>query len=354
MGIASASFIKAFNIVWLALTYKCNNRCIWCYAGSKNVNNHIKNLSSLDEDSIISLLVDLGIKKIVLIGGEPTLFKGIERIIEKLSRNNFSIYLITNGRRLKNIDFALRLKDKGLTHVGISIEGSCPDIHDSITQVSGSFNDTVRGLQNSLDVGLKTYSNTTISLKNINDLGHIRDLVFQFGIKTISFNICGQCISDEHNHVLSPLVASEAFKSLYLTTLNKDIRITLLTAIPLCFFEPFIREELQTSNAIHGGPCQMAHGKSFVIDYNGDVIPCTHLTGNPLFNVFNDADKIVSAEKFIEIYNDPQRIPFQFRNAMRRYPSNKCRRSLCSEDCSGCCPLFWTGFNPENEIIGNT
>ena len=106
MGIASVPFIKVFNIVWLALTYKCNNRCIWCYAGSNNINNHIKNLSSPNEDSIISLLVDLGIKKIALIGGEPTLFKGIERIIEKLSRN-ISIYLITNGRRLKMLILSL-------------------------------------------------------------------------------------------------------------------------------------------------------------------------------------------------------------------------------------------------------
>lgn len=83
------------------------------------------------------------------------------------------------------------------------------------------------------------------------------------------------------------------------------------------------------------------------MDYNGDIVPCTHLTGLALFNIF-DKNRVITYDEFIKRYNSP---PSQeFRKNMSWYASKKC--SGCSEKCSGGCPLFWMKLDPEKEIVG--
>lgn len=60
----------------------------------------------------------------------------------------------------------------------------------------------------------------------------------------------------------------------------------------------------------------------------------------------------MSKEEFIRLYNDPDKEPVKFRHKMSFYPSKKCNRENCQEECSGGCPLYWTKFNPEEVIKG--
>jgi len=65
--------IDRFNVVWLALTYNCNNKCVWCYSSSDE---EIPR-ESLEEKKIIPIvtfLKQLGIKRTILIGGEPSIY----------------------------------------------------------------------------------------------------------------------------------------------------------------------------------------------------------------------------------------------------------------------------------------
>ena len=93
----------------------------------------------------------------------------------------------------------------------------------------------------------------------------------------------------------------------------------------------------------------MVHGKNFAIEYNGNVIPCTHFAGFPLFNIFKNGS-ILNAREFIAEYNGEMAI--ELRRRMGFYPSKKCDSGLCSEPCSGGCPLLWKGYDPEMEIPG--
>jgi len=75
--------INSFNLAWLSLTYNCNNRCVWCYSASndcESVRNKI--LDSEMEDGIINLLTSLGIQRVTLIGGEPTLYSNLEKLVK--------------------------------------------------------------------------------------------------------------------------------------------------------------------------------------------------------------------------------------------------------------------------------
>ena len=56
---------------WLTVTRKCNNFCEWCYTQNKL---SCESMKFDDAMSSVDKLVEMGVKRIVLIGGEPTLY----------------------------------------------------------------------------------------------------------------------------------------------------------------------------------------------------------------------------------------------------------------------------------------
>jgi len=258
--------------------------------------------------------------------------------------------MVTNGRRLADLNFTRRLKQSGLRYATFSIEGSRPEIHDATTQVNGSLQQALEGIRNAQLEDLKATTNTLISKLNICDLEDIIDLLHGNGIKIMSYNICGVCVSKESNndYMVTHQEIIQAFERIYPYAKSKGINVRLVTPMPKCNFANETFDKLKKDKAIPGGPCHVVHGRNFVIDYNGDIVPCTHLTGYPLLNIF-EGKTVISKESFITRYNSE--LPSQFRQAMNRYPSIKC--GDCNENCSGGCPLFWIKLNPDEQIRGS-
>ncbi len=338
-----------FSTTWLALTYNCNNQCDWCYANSNNLTEK-QVFPEQYEDKTIDLLKSLGVKRTILIGGEPTIYPNIHGIINKITNSGIVAGLVSNGRKLKDHYFAKGLKDNGLKAISISFGSYCKEIQDKITRIPGSFDEATKGLENALSVGLKVSSNTVI---NKNNLGDLEKIINTFGSKvdTMTWNFCGVCLSEDSNNesVLSPRETAKAIQSIYNYTRSKGIKIKLVTPMPFCVFDKDYVEVFKKEEIISGGPCQLAHGKNFVIEYNGNVIPCTHFNNLPMMNIF-DKEKVISAEDFIKNYLDPKGIPSKFRGMVSKFPSKKCEDGNCKESCVGGCPLIWKLFKPEEVI----
>jgi radical SAM protein with 4Fe4S-binding SPASM domain len=339
-----------FNTVWLPLQYECNNRCNWCYAPSEISSSKEKRFNDKKEDEFIELVNNLEVKKIILIGGEPSIYPNLERIIKKISNKKIKTSMVTNGRKLKDYNFVKKLGDSGLKSLTISIEGSSPEIHDQITNVNGSFYETVQGIENSIKYGFPTCTETTICRENQNDLENIVHFLEDKGISKRLFNICGPCISDLENSDFSiPLSeGSKLFEKVYTAAKTKNIK--LVTPVPICNFENKLYQEMKKNKAISHA-CHILFGTNFVLDPNGDVLPCVHFSNYPIFNVYENK-KIIPPEKFRKLWEDPKDNNQKFRKILRRYPSNKCSKGNCWDPCTGGCSVFWLKYNPKNEIKG--
>jgi len=339
--------INKFNLFWFSLTYQCNNRCVWCYAGSNDYNKmKTLNFDMKYKDSVIDLVSDLKIKRATLIGGEPTVFNGVLDIVASLNKKNIHVGMVSNGRMFSDPDFAFSIKDVGLKSVTVSVEGYDSKSHDSTTKVEGSYNQLIEGIENCNLAPISVHSNTVISKLSYDNLEKIIDSL-ENKVKSMSFNIAGVCLSKNTNNLydIHPRDAVKRFESAYLYAKNKGLKIKLVTPMPLCYFDSKLLLELKEQNLIGCSPCQLSHGKNFVIDYNCDIIPCTHLSGYPLFTILQD-NKIINSTQFIERYNSLE--CNEFRNKMSRFASNKCES--CKEKCIGGCPLFWYKLNPEKEL----
>lgn len=83
---------NTLDVIDWRITSDCNNKCPICYA--------CKNVDELSEDKInivINKLSKTCCKSICVSGGEPTKSKYFEKIMRKLYKNNFSLFLSTNG-----------------------------------------------------------------------------------------------------------------------------------------------------------------------------------------------------------------------------------------------------------------
>lgn len=341
-----------FNTVWFPLQYECNNKCSWCYAPSEITSSKHKRFNDTKEKDFLDLVSNLNVKKIILIGGEPTLYPNLERFVSRIAQVGITPSMVTNGRRLSDEYFVKKIKDCGMKTVTISIEGSSPKIHDSITNIPGSFYETIQGIDNSIKYGLHTCTETTISKENEEDLEKLVSLLEGKDLSSRLFNICGPCVAniEDSSHVISLSKGAKIFEKIYSLAENKNVR--LVTPVPVCNFTPVIYEEMKKNKSVSHG-CHILFGTNFVLDPNGDVLPCVHFSNYPLFNIYEQG-KIISRERFLGLWESPKETNQQFRKILRRYPSNKCHEGDCWDPCTGGCSVFWLKYNPDKEIKGLT
>jgi len=92
-------------------------------------------------------------ESIYLTGGEPTLHPQFLDILKYLAKNfpKQRLKLLTNGRRFVYQDFAKRvLSVTNNFEIDMSLCGPTSEVHDSVTQAGGSFEQAIGGLKNLL------------------------------------------------------------------------------------------------------------------------------------------------------------------------------------------------------------
>ena len=123
--------------MWLELTQKCNFKCLHCYQGETH--KITENDMSIEEwKNIILQCAELKCDYIQFIGGEPCLYDGLPELIYFARRLGIKgIALFTNLSCITpEIISAIIDND---VFVNFSIYGASAEIHDKITQISGSF-----------------------------------------------------------------------------------------------------------------------------------------------------------------------------------------------------------------------
>ncbi len=162
------------------LTNKCNNNCIICqFKGKKRQESFIaKNVivrKVRENDNVALKTISFG-------GGEPTLHKDFFKIIADTScmRPNIEIAILTNGRMFAYNDFTAqfsRLDIKRIKFI-IPLHGHKDSIHDNVTQIEGSFLNTVLGIKNLLNIGAILELRVIINKINYQYLNEISYFIF--------------------------------------------------------------------------------------------------------------------------------------------------------------------------------
>ncbi len=170
-------------VVW-NVGRRCNLRCVHCYSRSRD-QDYPNELSHEDGLRLLADLSDFGAPVVLFSGGEPLLRPDVFELIRYATGRKMRAVVSTNGT-LITPDIAARLKDAGLSYVGISLDG-LEATNDRFRGVKGAFRLALEGVRNCLSAGVKVGLRFTMTRENFNDVGGILDLIGQEGIPRVCF-----------------------------------------------------------------------------------------------------------------------------------------------------------------------
>ncbi len=175
----------------LKVGYSCNNKCKHCVIDdSKDKLIQQKKCIDLTTDECIKQIDDSlaeGISGIVLTGGEVTIRKDFPQLVTKCLEHDLAITVQTNGRKLSDESIIDVIKDINKIRFVVALHGDTADVHDEITQVKGSFEETCNGIKAMCELGKLVILKIVISKINAQDLPGIVKLASELGVKYICF-----------------------------------------------------------------------------------------------------------------------------------------------------------------------
>ncbi|MEM3444726.1 MAG: radical SAM protein [Thermoplasmata archaeon] len=299
----------------LALTYRCNDRCLHCYVGERTK----KEMALEDWLKVIDKLYNIGVPHIVFTGGEPTLYGGLERLIERAEKRGIVTGLNTNGRKLADKAYLKKLADAGLDHVQITVESSDREIHNKMVGAE-AFDETIQGLKNALDANLFVLTNTTITRLNKDTVEQTVKFLHSLGVKNFACNgliYSGrgrECeLGLDEKELIEPVMKAK------MTALALGMRFIWYTPTQYCNFNP-------VNYGVGAKQCSAAKS-NMCIEPDGEVIPCQSYYES-VGNILKDPWEKIWNSKLCKDIRE------------RKYAPERCRKCPEFSICGAGCPLY--------------
>lgn len=170
-------------VVW-NITRRCNLSCVHCYSDSTS--QHYEGELSLDEcKAVLDDLAGFGVPAVLFSGGEPTMHPHFFELCEYASSLGLRVTISTNGT-LITPETARRLKEYGVTYVGISLDG-IGEAHDVFRGRSGTFEKVVAAFRNCREAGQKAGLRLTLTAYTASQLPEILKFIEEEGIQRVCF-----------------------------------------------------------------------------------------------------------------------------------------------------------------------
>jgi cyclic pyranopterin phosphate synthase len=163
------NFGRSFPYFRISITDVCNFKCGYCLPNGYQKSENKKEFLSLEEIKRIGkALSELGVCKIRLTGGEPTVRKDFVEIIENLKSlpGINKVVFTTNGYNLKNI--AKSVVDAKIDGINVSIDSLDREKFKFITG-KDKLEDILIGLKVLQDLNFKNIKVNAVLLKGVND-----------------------------------------------------------------------------------------------------------------------------------------------------------------------------------------
>jgi radical SAM protein with 4Fe4S-binding SPASM domain len=236
-------------------------------------------------------------------------------------KQGFRVNLITNGT-LATMDRVKALVDSGLDSAQVSIEGSVPQVHDPITGVPGSFEQSVGGLERIQASGITVHHHTTMNRLNWDDLDRMPPLAKGLGMDRFSMNMVIPTGTAANNRemLIKYSELEEKLLAVKARAATEGVQFLWYSPSPLCIFNPII-------NDLGNKGCAACDGLISVAP-DGSVLPCSSFD-EPVGNLLE--------ERFDNIWESREARLFRTKG----HAPPRCRSCDRLAICNGGCPLYW-------------
>lgn len=329
-----------FKRAWLTTNRTCNNHCEWCYAQ----NAKIEDMDFVKAIKCIDILSELGVKTVVLIGGEPTLYKEVECLIKYIKDKKMRVAIATNGRKFADDNFAKRIVELEVDSINISLKAPSEKEYIERTKRSGLV-ETINGYHNLKKHGFNASISYVICNDDKQEISKLINLIKENKLENILFQFVKPVMDKDSKGVMPINKMATMTEFIYQEMQKELIPYMFELSFPFCTITDTILEKLLKENRI-SSCCHVQGAKGIIVDTNFTLLPCNHFVDMPYSrDIFID-----SKESIIQIFeSETANI---FRNKARCYPSTKCIECTRWDICGGGCFTRWFFENPNDCIPG--
>lgn len=161
-------FNRKIDYLRISVTDRCNFRCVYCMPSEGVEFVPREELLTYDEiERIAKVFVKLGIEKIRISGGEPTVRKDITELVRRIGQLPLkSFAMTTNGYLLSEL--APQFKQAGLHRVNISLDTLKKGKFKELARFDG-FDHVWNAISRAFEIGFDPVKINMVVMKGIND-----------------------------------------------------------------------------------------------------------------------------------------------------------------------------------------
>jgi len=220
---------------------------------------------------------------LILTGGDPLARTDLFELIGEARRLGIGASITPAATPALTRDVLARLKEHSVEGLGLSLDGSNSERHDSIRGVSGTFDRSIQAMRWAQELGMPLQVNTLVSVETAGDVPAIYDLLKPLGVARWSLFFL---ISVGRGKVLQPLSPEDAetLMAWVYRTSDQAPFIVATTEAPSyrrvvlerMRAEGKTGEQIKRSPAARGFGIRDGHGIVFV-SHTGDICPAGFL-----------------------------------------------------------------------------
>jgi len=313
----------------IALTYRCGNRCRFCYAGCGDDSG-----LALAQSSGASELDTAGWKRVIDVfkeeakipffsftGGEPLVRPDVEELAAYAVSRGLRVNLVTNGR-LATPERAASLFASGLHTAQVSLEAPDAALHDWLCGADGAFDDSVAVGPRQRRVGLYRYARGPHRPYARDALLEMPAFVAALGVRRMSMNLfIPTGTGREAADLFFPYSEVGAFVDEARRRAHAaGVDFFWYSPTPMCLYNPIAR-------GLGNKSCAACDGL-LSVSPSGDVLPCSSWP-EPVGNLLSDG--------FEAVWFSDKAAWFK----QKRYAPESCKACASFTACQAACPLYW-------------
>ena len=336
---------KKFDMAWLNVNRGCNNKCNFCYA--KNAILSHEEMDYSEAYRLLPILRDLKIKKVILIGGEPTLYPKILNLIEAITSYGMNCTVQSNGLRFADFGFLNDMVNAGMTECGVSIKGFSEEEYEKTTGTH-NYPLLIKAIDNFSKVNYDPLFSYVLSAPSITIAKRLVLGVKKLGLKKIYIVPVHPTLCEAEGY--SPPDYTkwvEVYRYIISNLAKENIKCSFGISFPLCAFPEEEIVSYMHQDIVRKNCCQAVLGSGLVFDTDLRLLPCNMFVKTPFLE---EQKKIKSVEDVFEIMDTP--VVTDFYRHMNTPLSPKCQECYRWPQCHAGCRARWEYKRPEDEITG--
>ena len=239
-----------FLAIW-EVTQSCDLACKHCRAAAQPIA-HPDQLTTAEGKALIDQIAEMQVPIFVFTGGDPLKRQDVFELIRYAAEKGVKVAVTPSATPLLTREAIFKMKEAGLVRLGISLDGSTPEIHDAFRGLPGAWARTIQAIEWANEAGIPIQVHSTISRHNAHDLDNLCALFEKLAI--VMWNVF--FLVPVGRGQLGDLLSGEEFEEVFgkIYELSHRVNFQIKTTEAMHYRRYLLQHNLEERRMGHGHP----------------------------------------------------------------------------------------------------